>query len=244
MSSGDHPPVAPAPPGPARSWSTGRVLGAVLASLLLFVSLGALLAGAGIRIADSLARDDAGFVTGTPTPFTSPGHAATSGSVAFGFGRWPDLPREWLGEVKVTADPLSRRGVFVGLAPTRAANRYLAGVARTEDRGLGNARRHFHDGGAPRVAPTDVHFWVASAFGTGRQSFTWQPRSGTWTLVVMEPRGTAPMGADVSVGARLPVLGDLSLGLLVGGSVLFVAGAGVLVAVLARRRTTPSGPAG
>jgi hypothetical protein len=81
-----------------------------------------------------------------------------------------------------------------------------------------------------------------SASGPGQRSLTWQPRSGSWTLVVMNASGSTPVASDVTVGAQLPVLGDLSVGLLVAGAVLALIGGAVLAAVLTRRRTPTTPP--
>jgi hypothetical protein len=218
----------------------------VISSLLLVVALGLLVSGAGVRIADSVARGSDGYITSSPLRFSSAGYAATSQSVTVGLGSWPDLPNGWLGKIRVTGNAHTNEPLFLGIAPTVAAHRYLAGVAHTTVLGSQNGGqdlvRRFHGGGAPATAPAGAHIWAVSASGPGQRSLTWQPRSGSWTLVVMNASGSTPVASDVTVGAQLPVLGDLSVGLLVAGAVLALIGGAVLAAVLTRRRTPTTPP--
>jgi hypothetical protein len=71
--------------------------------------------------------------------------------------------------------------------------------------------------------------------GTGRQTLTWPTQSGSWTLVVMNRDGTTPVAADVTVGATLPILGPLEVGLVVAGGVLLAIACGLLFAGLRSR---------
>jgi hypothetical protein len=84
------------------------------------------------------------------------------------------------------------------------------------------------DGGAPGSAPYDEDFWVASTHGPDQQTLTWEPEAGTWSLVVMNDRGTRPVAADVTVAAELPVLGKVTLGLLVAGLLFLAVGVPLL----------------
>jgi hypothetical protein len=68
-----------------------------------------------------------------------------------------------------------------------------------------------------------------SSSGTGAQDVTWTPESGDWTLVVMNDGGSALVDADVAVGAEVPVVDDVAVGLLVVGALMVLMGAGLLV---------------
>ena len=50
----------------------------------------------------------------------------------------------------------------------------------------------------------------------------------------MNADGTSPVAADVAVGATLPVLDDVAVGLLVSGAVLLVLAVVLIVAALPR----------
>ncbi|HET8560439.1 MAG TPA: DUF4389 domain-containing protein [Marmoricola sp.] len=225
--------------GPATpSWGTGRIIGVVVASVLVLVSLGLLTAGSVAKVADGASRDRAGYLMSRSTHYATSGYAVTSDPVEFGFGRWRTWPEQWLGTVKVSVDPARGASTFVGIAPTAAVDRYLGGVARTQLSSPGDwGHRHDITGGSPPAAPTDRSLWVASATGVGHQALTWKPRTGSWTLVVMNGAGTRGVAADVAVGATVPVLADVGTGLLVAGGVLLLGGAVLLTAVLVTRRT-------
>jgi len=64
---------------------------------------------------------------------------------------------------------------------------------------------------------------------------TWEPEDGDWTVVVMNSDGTAPVRADVSAGAEVPILDDVAIGMLVSGFVLMVFSALVLWLAIRRR---------
>ncbi len=233
------PPVPPQPQTTQR-WGVGRVLAIVASSLLLLLGVGLLVGAGGVQLADSVLRDDAGYVSSDATSWTSPGYAARSERLDLRRGPLSfDLPHRMIGDVRVTADPTGADGVFVGIGRTADVNRYLRGVAHSTVHDPfdpdGSADPTFVDGGSPRVAPTEAGFWAAASTGTTTQSLVWEPEPGTWTLVVMNREGTTPVAADVTVGAELPMLGTTAAVLLVAGLVTMgVGGLGLWLAVRAR----------
>jgi hypothetical protein len=230
--------AAPASTTPHTRWGAGRVIAVVSGAVLALTSLGLLAGGAALKVADEVGREGR-FLMGPSMTFTSPGYAATSQSVDVwnGWGQTP-MAHRWLGTVKVRADATIPQGVFVGIARTPDVNRYLRDVAHSTMRS-GQSGHHpkfdFVDGTSPRDAPGDETFWVASTMGTGRQTLTWPTQSGSWTLVVMNRDGTTPVAADVTVGATLPILGPLEVGLVVAGGVLLAIACGLLFAGLRSR---------
>ena len=238
------PPSAPAPPAaggpPASHWGAGRIIAVIVGAVLAFGSLGLLVGGGVLRLADDGLRDSQGYLMSSAVEFTSPGYAATSGDVQLRSGTpVVDLPERWLGTVKVEADARTSNGVFIGIARTSDVEAYLAGVAHsTVSDPFGSDRTppsDYTDGTAPRQAPQDESFWVASARGPGQQTLTWKAQAGNWTLVVMNGEGTTPVAADVSAGATVPVLDDIAIGLLLAGLLGVVISAVVLVLALRRR---------
>lgn len=221
----------PAAQPPPRHFGAGRVVTAVAGALLMVVSLGLLTGGLALRLVDASLRDADGYLMSSSASFESPGYAVITQSLVIDNGSTRlDLPHRWLGTVKVTAEGDTGNGVFVGLARTSDVRDYLRGVARTTtDDPWGNDPGDvFADGGSPRQAPYDEEFWDVSAHGPGLQTIEWEPRAGDWTLVVMNGEGTTPVAADVSVGATVPILDDVAIGLLIGGGALLL-GAGVLL---------------
>lgn len=238
------PPTASAPapaPGPAPGrWSAGRVVAVVLGALLALVSLGLMAGGGTALVADSTLRDDDGYLTSSLVRVDAPGHAVVSSSLELS-GSGAVVPERWLGEVKVEATARTADTVFVGIAPTADVDSYLSGVAHSVvvDAGDGSDDVVLDDvaGGALAKQPTDESFWAASVSGAGTQTLTWDVEQGDWTLVVMRPDAGAPVGADVAVGATVPVLDELGLVLLLTGAGLAAVSVVVLVLALRRRRT-------
>jgi hypothetical protein len=242
---------APAPPAPAAGgspsptrWSAGRVIAVITGSVLAVASLGMLAAGLVLRVADGGLRDPQGYLMSSSTSYASPGYAVTSESVELHSGSTPfDLPRRWLGTVKVEVDSRASDQVFVGLARTTDVNTYLDGVAHsvvTDPTGdNGDPVTTYVNGRAPRLAPRDAGFWEESASGERRQTITWEPRSGDWTLVVMNTAGTSPVSADVAVGAEVPVLADVAVALLISGSLLLVISLAVIAAAVRHASARP-----
>ena len=155
-----------------------------------------------------------------------------------------DLPQRWLGKVTVRATSRTPADVFVGIGPSDQVDAYLAGVAHTtltgETDDQGDPETTFEPGGSPTVPPSQADFWVVSAQGPGRQTVTWEPDAGDWTVVVMNTDGSTPVRVRASVGAEVPVLGDVALWLLGSGLVVAaIAVTVILVAVPRTPRTTP-----
>jgi hypothetical protein len=222
-------PVAtqPSPAVRPRHWSAGRVIGVVASTLGLLLGGGLLLTGGGLAAMAAVMRSDDGFMTTTPAVWASPGYAVHSEDAQIHrAAMMTNLPRRMMGTVKVTADAGDDRGVFVGLARTVDADRYLRGVGHStildpwSDDG---PRDRYSPGAPPAVRPADAGFWVASSAGPGRQTVTWEPSEGRWTLVVMNTDGTAPVAADVTLAAELPVVNTVAATLIVAGVVVLIA---------------------
>jgi hypothetical protein len=86
-------------------------------------------------------------------------------------------------------------------------------------------------GGGPAqlASPSQQTFWSSSASGSGTQELRWPVQSGQWAIVVARPDGAAGVRATVDLGATVPGLQGLALGLLVVGLVLIVGGAALIV---------------
>lgn len=224
--------------GGHRPWSAGRVVAVVVGAVLAMSSLGLLAGGGGALLVDSTLRDD-GYLMTSEVSLDSAGAAIVSENVELR-GAGSGLPERWLGRARVEATAPASGPVFVGIARSADVDAYLAGVAHSvvvdpaDDADDPELRDVIGD--APAAPPTEQSFWAASATGDGTQALTWEVEEGDWTIVVMDPSGSAPVAADVAVGATVPVLDDVGVGLLVAGAVL--GAAAVVVLVLALRRRT------
>lgn len=236
----------PAVPPPARHWSAGRIIAVIVASVLAMASLGLVVAGGMVRLADVAFRDSDGYLTSSTMTLSAPGYAVTSENLDLRSGTpWSDLSGRWLGEVRIRARNDAGGPVFIGIGRTSDVGAYLAGVARSEvvDPTGDNGAPSYAviGGGAPGGPPADAGVWAATASGPRQQTVSWQASSGSWTVVVMDPRARAPIAADVSVGAEVPVLRDLALALLGTGLVLLVVCVTLLVLAL-RSPRRPAAP--
>ena len=92
-------------------------------------------------------------------------------------------------------------------------------------------------GGRPGSAPGTQDFWVASDTGRGARTLEWDPADGSWTVVVMHADGRPGIDVGADLGARLPALPWIALGVLIAGAV-FLTGGGLLSAGAVRRRGT------
>jgi hypothetical protein len=90
-------------------------------------------------------------------------------------------------------------------------------------------------GGAPTSAPATQRFWVASSSGPGARTLKWDPHGGSWTVVVMNADARPGIGVRADLGARMPAVLWIAIGLLIAGLV-FLAGGGLLIAVAIRGR--------
>ena len=233
--------VPSAPKAAARpsGWTARRVASFVVGVLLVLPSLALLGAGGTVLWADRTQRD-AGYATTDLHRFSTAGSALATertqlGSAGTGWLYAPGL----LDTVRIrvtAADPASP--VFVGIGPSADVDRYLAGVNhtvisdfRTDTVEVVNGG----NGGTAASAPGTQHFWVASSTGPGTRTLTWKPGDGSWTVVVMNPDGRPGIDVHADLGARIPALPWIAVGLLLAG-VVFAAGGALLIAGAFRGR--------
>jgi hypothetical protein len=224
---------------PPSRWTAGRITALAIGSLLILLSL-CLLGAAGTGLwADRTQRDD-GYVTTDVHHYSTAGSALATrrtelGAAGFGWLYSPGI----LGKVRVRVTPESPAPVFVGIGPSAEVDRYLAGVRHTVISDFWKDDVETVGGGVPRSAPGLQDFWVASESGSGQQSLVWDPADGDWTVVVMNADGRAGLGIGADLGAKVPALLWVAIGLLLGGAV-FLAGGGLLIASAVRGGRAPS----
>jgi hypothetical protein len=241
-----RPTTAAPPPTGRRGWTAGRIVSLVIGSVVGLISL-ALLAGGGVAAwADNTQRDAAGYLATDVHRFTTASYAITSDEIDLGSGTSSVTPADLLGTVRIRAtatNPAS--AIFIGVAPKASADQYLNGVSRdiVNDWTDGAVGRSGQAGAAPRTSPIVAPIWTVKSFGRGTQTLTWKPEGGTWTVVVMNANAAAGVSFSADIGASIPDLGWIAVGLLVGGGLLLV-GAVLLIVipvVRASRRTVTVG---
>jgi hypothetical protein len=150
-----------------------------------------------------------------------------------------------LGRLKITAtSTLAAKPIFIGIAHTEDADRYLARVEHDELRDIesdpSNTGYRRLGTGAPQALPTTRSIWRAHATGTGTQTVTWPVEKGHWSAVVMNAAGSRNVSVDAQLAARVSYVWWIVTGLLVIGG-LSLAGGGALVysGTLRRAPATP-----
>ena len=222
--------------GRTSGWPAGRIATLVIGTLLVLVSL-VLLGAGGTGVWADRTQRDAGYVTTGGREFSTSASALATeptqlGSPGVGWLYSPGV----LGKVRIRITPAGGgRALFVGIGRSSDVDRYLAGVDHTIVSDFFGNRTESVGGGAPRSAPGTQHFWVASSSGPGERTLTWDPHGGSWTVVVMNADTRPGVGVRADLGARMPAVLWIAIGLLLGGAV-FLAGGGLLIAGAIRTR--------
>ena len=151
------------------------------------------------------------------------------------------LNDNWLGKVRIRAEGVSAKPLFIGIGPEPAVAGYLGRVAHAdvEDIDIDPFRVTYRQvaGTAPKRPPTAQNLWAASASGPGKQTVTWEVREGDWSVVLMNADGSRGVAAEADLGAKLSFLIWVAIGVLIAGAVLL--GGGIALIVLAARRPPP-----
>jgi hypothetical protein len=222
-------------------WTGGRVAALVTGILLALVSL-ALLGAGGTALWADLTQRDAGYVTTGVHHFSTSGSALATehtdlGSAGVGWLYAPGV----LVKVRIrvtAASPGSH--LFVGVGRSTDVDRYLAGVNHTVISDFRGEKAEDVAGGADVSTPGKQAFWVASTTGPGARTLVWKPADGTWTVVTMNANGRPGIDVSADLGARVPALVWVAIGLLVAGTV-FLTGGGLLIGSAIRSRRARMG---
>jgi hypothetical protein len=221
----------------AGGWNALRVVSVVAGALVVLASL-LTFAGGGFMLWADQTQREGGYVTSPDFTLTSNAYAITSDRIKIdgaSFRRGPASDLLDKVRVRVTAADAAKP-VFVGIAPTDFAARYLAGVGYTTVNHLAGSGANYtaHPGHAPLSAPERAGIWTASASGSGTQTIVWPVTGGSWTVVVANPDGSAGLDVRADAGAAIPDLTWIAIGFLGGGTVLVTLGV-LMIAVPARR---------
>jgi len=218
-------------------WTARRIAAAVIGSLFVLFSLLLLGVGGTALWADRTQRE-AGYATTDAHDFSSDGLALATeptdlGSAGVGWLYSPGL----LGKVRIRVTPTnSGPALFVGIARSRDVDRYLSGVQHTVISDFRTEKVETVGGSTSVSAPGRQSFWVASDAGAGARTLDWDPKDGSWTVVVMNADGRPGIAVGADLGAKVPALPWIALGFLSAGAI-FMAGGALLVVGAFRRRS-------
>lgn len=217
---GDRLRTTPAvPPSP---WSAGRTVAVVAGALAVVTGLG--LATGGLVL--QTWRED-GYLTSPTRTVQTDGYAVATESLELrGVGL-----EQGVGEIRVRAEALDGRELFLGIAEAEDAAVYLAGVDHTVLTGrLMGGDRHV-PGDAPRTPPEEADIWLGSAIGPGRQAVEVTAEPGDWVVVAMPADGPG-LVATADVGVTLPWFPQATTTAIVLGLLLLLSGAAAMAVAL------------
>ena len=206
------------------------VLGAILATL----GLGCLGGGAVAMWANGEQRDG-GYFTSVSAPFSVDSYALTSSRLAVAAPQSGParLPFD-VGSIKLRAESTGSGNVFIGIAQQADVDRYLAGVAHSEVTNIRTSPFSVQyrevPGTATPAVPGSQKIWTSSASGPGAQEINWNIQAGNWAVVVMNADASPRVGVNLQAGFRSDLLLPLAAGLLIGGGVMLLIGATLIVA--------------
>ena len=231
--------------------SAGRVLLLVFGSLATLIAIGLLAAGGVLLWLHTTKRDADGFYT-TRTDLATPTYALTSeGFDIADVEDWP-FDEGTFAEVRLRGTSIDpERELFIGIGPEAEVGRYLARVEHDEivdidfhDVGLDEATVDYRRVAGARTPdrPAAQDFWEASVEGSGTQTLDWELEEGRFAIVVMDAAAEPGVEVDMTLGARVPFVVGLAIGLLVGG-VLLLAGGITMLYFGARSRMAYPAPA-
>lgn len=214
---------------PGSSIGAGKIVLIVLGAVSLLFGLALAAAGGAVLFAQSAFRDAQGFFVSGPHPFTSTGYAITSERLDLGVN--PERGAFQFGGVftlRLNVTTESSKQIFVGIGPSTEVDNYLARSARDQvtDVQLDPYRATYRSfqGSTPPAPPTAQGFWAVTSVGPGERTLIWQPRSGRWTVVLMNSDGSPAVDARMSIGVRVRFLTWVAIGLLLAALVAFIVG--------------------
>jgi len=212
----------------------------------VLLGLAVLVGGGFLLWADRTQREDVYLTTPTER-FATPTYALTRTRLEVDTGEGQVLNESWFGKVRIRGESSGEKTLFIGIGPQAEVARYLGTVAHANVQNIDfdpfRATYFSVSGGAPRAPPTEQNFWAASASGVGTQTLTWKVREGDWSVVLMNADGSRGVAADVDLGAKLSFLIWVATGLLIGGVLVSVGSAALIVLAARRPRPPPAPPA-
>jgi len=201
-----------------------RILMGLIGVVGLIVAAPLLFGGGSLIVLESTLADEDGYINSVPFDVEVDGYAVVAGPAEIHLA--PELPVQ-LGEIatlRIRAghdDP--EQGLFVGVANTDTVESYLGGVphAIVEDLDAEEFSLTYRvdaSADAPGV-PGDQPFWINSTYGTGMQTLEWELEPGEVSFVIMNEDAADGISFEAVVGARVPVIRPVAMGLLIGGAV-------------------------
>jgi uncharacterized membrane protein len=231
--------------------SAGKIILLVLGIIGLLISIGLLVGGGALLWADNTIKDSEGFYTTRTIQIEKDSYAIVTGpanidiDAGWGWGWGWDLGD--LATFKVEGsnnDPSNQ--IFIGIARESDLDAYLSGVEYDEVTQLHiypySVDYQNHPGSIVPGAPTSQTFWTESTYGAGTQIIEWELEPGSHSLVLMNNDGSAGVDMNVVLGAKVPLLFGVGVGILVVGTVALSLSILMIYFSARRRGTVPPVP--
>ena len=143
-----------------------------------------------------------------------------------------------LGQPRLRISAAQDDGIFVGVGPTAAVDRYLTGVAVDEvsdfDLDPFRLQTQRRDGTAVPASPSGQEFWTTTNSGSAR-TLDWKMSDGSYRIVVMNVDAAPGVELEGRFGLEIPHLFPIGLTALIIGVVAVAGGVTLLVAARSRR---------
>jgi hypothetical protein len=215
-----------------------RTASLVAGSILCVVALLFLAGGGWAMWKDRVDRDGDGFVSLGTSHLRTEQYAIVGDLKGDGPGWF--YGSTVLGDERVRATSQAEQPLFIGIASKDDVLRYLRGAGYATVDSFQVRADTTHPGGPPTGPPSEQSIWAASTQGTGEQTLLWSPRSGNWSVVLMNADASANVGVRGDASAKLPILPWVAGAFLSIG--VAAALSGVWVFVRAIHRANRSGP--
>ena len=217
-----------------------RLLVGLLGIAGLVTALPLLFGGGTLVWVDTVLTDRDGFIQSIEAEVEVDGFALVSGPAEI--ETVPELPQSpiRIGEIatiRIVAENLDPDvGIFIGLADTDALETYIGSVPHAvvedvDEDGFTLLYRTDIAGGSPTL-PADQGFWNASVSGVGEQTLEWDLEEGSYSVLVMNENAADGLAFKTTLGARIPLIGPVGVGLLIGGGLTLAVGTLLLALAL------------
>ena len=231
--------------------SIGRAILLVFGIIGLLISISLLMGGGALLWADNTIKDNEGYYTTRTIQVEKDSYAIVTGpaeidiDVAWDWGWGWDLGDLVTFKIEGSNNDPSRL-IFIGVARESDIDAYLSGVEYDEVIRFRiypyRVDYQNHPGSTVPGAPTSQTFWTESTHGTGNQALEWELEPGSHSLVLMNDDGSAGIDMEIVLGAKVPILFGVSIGLLVIGAVLLSVSIWMIYLAVRRRDTVPAKP--
>ncbi len=210
--------------------TTGKIILLIVGAIIILISFGLIVGGGGVLWANETLTDDDGYYMTDTLNMEKNSYAIISEPADVELGSawvfdWGDLVT-FKGKVE---SGNAAKNIFVGVARADFLADYLRNVEHDQviDFEINPDTWEYENipGSAKPAPPTEQTFWEESAHGAGIQSLEWELEEGTWVFVMMNEDGSAGVDVNMEIGAKVPWLVGVGVGLLAGGIIGLIIGA-------------------